>query len=154
MSLAFRLPLTWGNILSTSPLRRSHTLCVWFLTLGILSLFIVPNFALSADINIRDGRSTGPLAQDVESAAMLDAIRVLGETTALSLTLDWVREISENQVQLAWRQEQDGIPVRGAVGRSLLKKTDDGSWFVHYRAYCGTSEELVSEPLLYTPVLN
>ncbi len=148
MSLAFRLPLTWGNILSTSPLRRSHTLCVWFLTLGILSLFIIPNFALSADINIRDGRSTGPLAQDVESAAMLDAIRVLGETTALSLTLDWVREISENQVQLAWRQEQDGIPVRGAVGRSLLKKTDDGSWFVHYRAYCGTSEELVSEPLL------
>ena len=79
----------------------------------------------------------GPFASSLSSAALADATLHLGEATAATLELEWLREVPGRGVVLAWSQSLGGVPVRESVGRMWMVQADDGRWFCQYRAFVG-----------------
>ncbi len=93
----------------------------------------------------------GPAASSLSSAALADATLHLGEATAATLELEWVRELPGRGVVLAWTQTLGGVPVRESVGRMWMVQADDGRWFCQYRAFVGVEWQAAhSESDLYS----
>lgn len=116
-------------------------------------IFIVSLFAQIAaplyPADIYDGSRRGPAMETVQGALTRDLESVLGDETAATMTLSWVRQPSENRVFAGWVQEIDGIPVRGGLGRSMaLKDPMTGQWSVTYRAFRYAVPEEVPHPVL------
>lgn len=96
----------------------------------------------------------GPSADSLSSAALADATLHLGEATAATLELEWVRELPGRGVVMAWSQVIGGVPVREAVGRMWMVQADNGQWFCQYRAFVVVKwQEAHSESDLYSPSL-
>ena len=77
----------------------------------------------------------GPSADSLSSAALADAVQHLGEATAASLELDWVREPAAGGTLMAWSQSLNGVPVRESIGRMWMVEGKDGLWRCQYRAF-------------------
>ncbi|OUU22294.1 MAG: hypothetical protein CBC13_07930 [Planctomycetia bacterium TMED53] len=107
-----------------------------FIKLTLISLFLclIPSLVLAGGIHLRKP-GIGPEGDSLFSAALADAAQVLGGATASTLEVEWVREIPQRGVQLAWSQSIGGIPVREAIGRMWLVADESGKWSCRYRAF-------------------
>lgn len=128
-----------GFLLVFDPLQGLDSQISRILPLIILQLGLLISSSLEAGgVDLRKtGR--GLSNEDLLVAALVDATDQLGESTASTLELEWIRELSPKRVVLAWVQVLHGIPVRESVGRMLMSKDGSGRWSCHFRAFRGVT---------------
>lgn len=107
---------------------------------GLLTAFLSAILLLGSTVlfaeSHTDFTTRGPASTDLLEALQLDLERALGNRVAATMEISWIRDPADGRVFVGWHQQIQGYPVRGSLGRSLVRWDSTVSlWSVGYRSF-------------------
>ena len=84
------------------------------------SILVLISVSLAA-ADRTDFRTRGPTSKDLLEALQLDLEQTLPATVVGTMEISWIRDPGDGRVFVGWSQQIQGYPVRGSLGRSLVR---------------------------------
>ena len=112
------------------------------------SILVLISVSLAA-ADRTDFRTRGPTSKDLLEALQLDLEQTLPATVVGTMEISWIRDPGDGRVFVGWSQQIQGYPVRGSLGRSLVRLDPVlALWSVGYRSFRFVAPVEVGDPVV------